>query len=188
MFLFKSKFKFKDIRNILPIHKTRKWKRRKWNNILEIIIHHSATTSKKMRGMEEIENIAIYHKSPGNHISKRGCPGICYHWVISRDGIVFKTSDHENITWHCSRHNSRSVGICLLGNFTKGVQKPTLKQLKSLDKLLSHLLSTLKLSIYNVFCHRDFKNTICPGDLVYYFVHLGKEYPKIFMKDLMKGL
>lgn len=179
---FKSKFKFRDVRNILPIHKTRKWKRRKWNNILEIVIHHSAAISKKMNGIREIENIAIYHRSP-NHISKRGCPGICYPWVIDRDGIIYKTSDHENITWHCKRHNNRSVGICLLGKFTKDGQKPTLDQFRSLEKLLVHLLSTLKLNIGNVFCHRDFKNTICPGDLIYYFVCLRKAYPKILIKD-----
>lgn len=181
--MFKSKFRFKDVRNILPVHKTRKWKRRKWNNILEIVIHHSAATSKKGRGLEEIENIAIYHKSPGNHISKRGCPGICYPWVIDRDGVIYKTSDRENITWHCKGHNLRGLGICLLGKFTKGGQKPTLDQLRSLEKLLVYLSSTLKVSIHHVYCHRDFKNTICPGDLVYYFVCLRKTYPKVFIKD-----
>ena len=179
---FKPKFRFKDIRSFLPVHKTRKWKRRKWNDILEIIVHHSAVPSKIREGWQEIRSIAKYHSSPGNHISKRGCPGICYHWVIDRDGIIYKTSDHENITWHCSRHNYKSLGICLLGNFVKGVQTPTPKQLQSLEKLLSYLLSTLKLNVQSVFCHRDFKNTICPGDLIYYYVCLRRAYPSLLWK------
>jgi len=171
--MFFKKFKFKDIRSSLPTHKTRKWKRRKLSNILEIIVHHSAIKSKE--GVKEIKTIAKYHVSPKNHISKRGCPGICYHWMIDKKGIIYKTSDHENITWHCRRHNYKSIGICLLGKFGKE-QIPTLKQLQSLEKLLDYLLSMLKLNNFNIFCHRDFRNTICPGDLVYYYIHLRKYY------------
>ena len=155
----------------IPTHKTRKWKQRKWTEINEIIVHHSATMCGRGRGKTYIKSIAKYHIAPGNHISKNGCPGICYHWVIDRDGVIYKTSSHTNITWHCKRHNYKSIGICLLGYFSVGKQKPSKEQISSLHQLLLYLIDCrLCLEKKDVYCHRDFKSTLCPGDIVCNFV------------------
>lgn len=159
----------------LPTHKTRKWKQRKRTEINEIIVHHSAIVCGRGRGINHIKNIAKYHITPGNHISKNGCPGICYHWVIDRNGFIYKTSSHTNITWHCKRHNYKSIGICLLGFFSVGKQRPSEEQINSLHQLLSYLINDFGLEKKDVYCHRDFKSTLCPGDIVYKFVKDFKE-------------
>lgn len=157
-------------RGRLPTHKTRKWKQRNLTDIKEIIVHHSATMCRRGRGFNHIKSIARYHITPGNHISKNGCPGICYHWVIDRDGFTYNTSDHTNITWHCKRHNYKSIGICLLGFFSVGKRRPSEEQINSLHQLLFYLTDNLNLKNKDVFCHRDFRSTLCPGDIVYNFV------------------
>jgi len=37
-----------------------------------------------------IEQIAHYHITPGenNHISKKGAPGLCYHYAIRKNGSI----------------------------------------------------------------------------------------------------
>lgn len=154
----------------LPTHKTRRWKQRIFAEINEIIVHHSATMCRRGRGKTHIKSIAKYHIAPGNHISKNGCPGICYHWVIDRDGFTYMTSSHTNITWHCKRHNYKSIGICLLGYFSVGKQRPSKEQISSLHQLLSYLINDFGLGEKDVYCHRDFGSTLCPGDIVYKFV------------------
>jgi len=170
---------FTDVRDTLfrEIHSTRKWNQRNLNTIKKIIVHHSAELCAEGEGLQKIKEITKYDISPGNHISPNGCPGIVYHWMIDRDGYIYKTSDQANITWHCKGQNRVGVGICLLGNFVKekshfilGQQVPAQIQLTSLDMLLYYLADRLNLRKQDIFAHREYCNTICPGLDVYNYI------------------
>lgn len=79
--------------------------------INQIIIHCSANgPTSKMRGAD----IKRYH------MKERGWDRIGYHYVIPRDGSVEATLDENVAGIHCSGHNARSIGICLVGGIQDG--------------------------------------------------------------------
>lgn len=146
----------------LEWNKTRKWRKR--NEISKIIIHQSLSDGK-------LENINHYLISPGNHISpKTGCPHICYHIVIDKQGTIILCNDFDDMTWHTKKHNVNGLSICVLGNFigtgwNKG-HEPSEEQMKSLDKLLDHLMENLSLNSKDIYGHYHFGKPACPGKTI----------------------
>lgn len=144
-----------------------------------IIIHHSGT---------ENGNADIFRRS---HKAK-GWRDIGYHYIIgngtnSKDGLVEKGRVENTSGAHCNndRMNFRSIGICLVGNFEK--QKPTNKQLQSLEKLVRGLMNKYKIQYTRVLGHKEVKgaSTACPGknfDMKGFRLSL-KEDPRMAKKD-----
>jgi N-acetyl-anhydromuramyl-L-alanine amidase AmpD len=145
-----------DVRNSLPKNPDPKrvWKFRKSRKITTIVVHQAACKGATTRG------IAKYHTSPTedrnndgridaweiNHLSAKGSPAIAYHYTIERDGKVYKCNSTWEIVWHAgsNRMNKKSIGICVLGDFSgpdyDGREKPTKVQLKALVDLVDHLM------------------------------------------------
>ena len=157
--------------NDLPKHSTRKWNQRKIQNIKKIIVHHSDTTATD-DGFKDIEQIAKYHTSP-NHISPQGCPGICYSLMISKNGAIYQTNEFTSVTWHCKGQNVNSLGVCLLGGFQG--QSVDERQSVTLGTLLRYLIIMFKLTKQDVFGHRDFSSTECPGQEIYDWLQTWKK-------------
>ena len=149
-----SGFMVNDLRGKLPTAPGKQYARRGLSIIERIIIHHSATSGGGP------EDFARYH------VDNHGWPGIGYHYVIDQAGRIFQTQDWETVSYHCSGQNSNSLGICLVGNFSR--TQPTEKQYKALEYLVSFIRTDLnnqlgtnkKLTVYG---HKDFKATDCPG-------------------------
>lgn len=123
----------------------RKLKRRKYEDITAIVLHHSA-------GRGTIEDVDRIHRQGGYT-----CIG--YHYYITRDGKVHNGRPIEYIGAHAKGHNRNTIGICLEGDFRKDV--PIIEQLyklKTLVKVLLEEVPTIK-TIYN---HRDLCKTLCP--------------------------
>ena len=59
------------------------------------------------------------------------------------------------------RYNDHWVGICLVGNFNNG--RPSPKQMQSLRALVRWLQARCGIPDANVRCHRDVRDTECPG-------------------------
>lgn len=79
--------------------------------INEIIIHCSANgPTSKMRAAD----IKRYH------MQERGWDRIGYHYVIPRDGTLEVGLAEEVAGIHCSGHNARSIGVCLVGGIQDG--------------------------------------------------------------------
>ena len=111
--------------------------------------------------------------------SKKGW-WVGYTVVIRKDGTWTQTRYVGEEGAHTIGHNSDSVGICLIGNFTKGrngqpVEMPTQAQITTLRELclglvngtghLSVLSNTeMSLSMSNIWPHRHFWQTACYGD------------------------
>lgn len=139
----------KDVRNQLPKHKLKIYKKRKISQIKYIAVHHSATTS------GDAFSFARYH------VDYRNWPGIGYHYVILPDGTIQWTNDLTTISYHVGIQNTFAVGVCLVGDFSKG--QPTEQQKISLKSLCRMLFGLLNLNINNVKGHRELTpGTLCP--------------------------
>ncbi|NRS15800.1 N-acetylmuramoyl-L-alanine amidase [Brevibacillus sp. HB1.4B] len=130
-----------DVRASLPRHKTLRYGRRKLTDIRSAAIHHSATLSGSP------EAFARYH------VGTNGWPGIAYHLVIQKDGVIYWCNDPEAISYHVGNSNRHALGICLVGDFR--TQKPTPEQLDAANRLIQHLQVQIP-SMKQVFGHQEY--------------------------------
>lgn len=127
-----------------------------------IVIHHS--------GMDEgtLKSLDRYHREE-RHMEN----GLAYHFLIGNgngmgDGeIAIGNRWKEQLDGGHLRseaQNKIALGICLIGNFDK--EKPTEKQLRSLENLIRALLKRCTLSASAVKTHQQINvvHTECPGD------------------------
>ncbi len=133
--------KIHDKRFLLKTHPTRKYSKRNVNKITAIAIHHSLT----LQGSAEA--FARYH------VSHNGWPGIGYHYVINKNGLVDFCNDIELKTAHVGNSNRITIGICLVGDFRK--EDPTEEQLQSAADLCMILIDKYE-SIEKIKSHSDF--------------------------------
>ncbi|KAF1085735.1 N-acetylmuramoyl-L-alanine amidase [Sporotomaculum syntrophicum] len=112
-----------------------------------IMLHHSDS-----QGDEDAATIHRWHLS-------RGWAGIGYHFVVMGSGEIQRGRPENTVGAHAESNNSDSIGICLVGNFSRW--EPSLAQLDSLVWLIKYLESKYgKLKIQS---HRDVNPTECPG-------------------------
>jgi N-acetyl-anhydromuramyl-L-alanine amidase AmpD len=79
--------------------------------ITEIIIHCAATSPGMDIGAAEIRDW---------HVKDNGWAAIGYHCVIRRDGTLESGRPMDQPGVHCTGHNARSIGICLVGGIQDG--------------------------------------------------------------------
>jgi N-acetylmuramoyl-L-alanine amidase len=151
-----------DKRDSLLTHSSKRYSRRSLSAIKNIAIHHSATTS------GSAENFARYH------VNTLGWPGVAYHYVIDKDGIINHCHDLEVISYHVGNSNSRAVGICMIGDFR--TQQLSDTQRKATLDLVISLLDLLNLDVEDVWGHQEF-----PG-------YAWKPCPSISMDGFRKQL
>lgn len=139
-----------DIRDELPRHNEKQWDTRLVSAVDRIVVHHSGARVPNMPIRDYLKRLALYH------IGHHGWAGLAYHYVIGPKGVIWQCNDVTDITSHCGNWamNGRSVGICLLGNFTK--ELPTGAQLESLTWLCDSL------DLYAL-GHKEIVKTTCPG-------------------------
>ena len=151
----------------LPVHSERVWTHRTMADVKGLIVHQSLCQRCSTVG------IAKYHIKPGeqNHISKRGTPGICYHWTIDYDGTVYRCNEFEDVVWHGGNRkiNFETFGVCVLGDFdgptyTGKDGSPTEEQKTSLAFLILNLKNSFGLEYIKG--HNQIKKSKinCPGN------------------------
>lgn len=129
------------------------------NNVKFLVIHHSvslpSTTPKQ---------INAWHQARGFPKSSLGWH-IGYHYVIG-DFYIKQTRTWDEVGAHCHARgmNSKSLGICLTGDFTQ-INEPNEFQKKELVKLLVGLMAEFKLKETKILLHRDVSATACPGKI-----------------------
>ena len=141
------------LRPIIPLYKTAKWK--------YIIIHHSATDVGNAYSLYDM------------HLRRGFWNGLGYHFVID-NGTFGKAIGQIEISprWikqqngaHCkaSNMNSRGIGICLVGNYSKDKVPP--KMLDSLVYLVRVLQKYYNISTSHILGHGQVTGaaTECPG-------------------------
>lgn len=121
----------------------------------KIIIHNTGGTDANIladTSHHGFELVKSFHKS-------KGWDTIGYHFFIEKDGDIYQGRPIEMHGSHCIGENKTSIGICMAGNFD--ATKPTEAQISSLKWLVADL--STKLSIKEIYGHRQFANKTCPG-------------------------
>jgi N-acetylmuramoyl-L-alanine amidase len=131
-----------DKRNSLPTHPSKRYRRRTLSAIKNIAIHHSATTTGGAK------SFARYH------VNSLDWPGIAYHYVVDKDGVINYCHDLEVISYHVGNSNSRAIGICMVGDFR--TQQLTDTQKRATQNLVTSLLDVLTIEVDDVWGHQEF--------------------------------
>lgn len=111
-----------------------------------IILHHSASS------VASAEDIHRWHLN-------NGWEGAGYHFLVRKDGKVYRMRPEEKIGAHAYMNNYNSIGICFEGNFE--VEEMPAVQIQSGKELVAYLKN--KYHINKVQGHRDVNPTSCPG-------------------------
>lgn len=131
-----------------------------------ITVHHSAMY---MRDKSTSAAAGAIRSIQYDMIKNRGFGDIGYHFLIDPAGRVWEGRDVKWQGAHArGEHNKGNIGICVLGNFVRGGegQMPTEAQTRALKGLISSLMQRHAVSVDNVYTHRDFVQTDCPGPLL----------------------
>jgi len=131
-------------------------------DVFKIIVHHTAsprdTTVSQIRDW---------------HVNGNGWSDIGYHYIILGDGTLERGRSINKTGAHCKGHNKGSIGICVTGNTSQ--EPPTTAQVESLFGTLKMLLEDYNLERSDVYGHRDFGATECPGDWLYTLLQQFKQ-------------
>jgi len=121
-----------------------------------VILHHSATPD------GSVSLFRVLHRAVF------GWDDVGYHFVIgngsfSPDGAVEEGRPREATGAHARGFNEKSLGICLVGDFSDSM--PTPCQVSSLAGLLSELLRIYGLGAEAILLHREVPGCVteCPG-------------------------
>lgn len=131
---------------------TKQYKTRNTEDSLYITFHHTAGSKK-----QSMSSIAAYH------VEQRGYPEIAYHIAINEDGDVHLLNEIEEITWHDSGENTRSIGVVFVGNYEE--YKPSDAMIDS-GKIIAEWLCE-NYNIKGIRAHRDTSPTLCCGKYAY---------------------
>ncbi|MCD6579389.1 methionyl-tRNA formyltransferase [bacterium] len=129
------------------------------SNYDTITIHHTNSYNFHKDQKSVFEEIKTYH------ITKRKWNDIGYHFVIGKNGEIFKGRDLKFQGAHVKSHNENNIGIALIGDFN--LSFPRAKQIGALETI-TRAIRDIKAMRIRV--HRDFlkENTgECPGDFLY---------------------
>lgn len=156
-------YKIIDIQDQLPVHKTKRWKRRK--KIKRIVVHTSASDN------QDPFKTARYHIHAPNHISKTGCPTLAYHDFITKAAEVFRCNDYWSWTWHAGLWNKTSIGVVMA--FDGKHQAPAPLQYAVMLEHVTNLCFRFKVLPKMVRGHRE-----APG-MVSFFGNGSKKYKSV---------
>ena len=112
-----------------------------------IILHHAAAETCS------VEDIHRWHKN-------NGWAGIGYHFLVRKDGKVYRGRPENMMGAHASGANYNSIGICFEGNYQHEQSMPAAQQNAGAE-LVTYLKG--KYNINKVIAHRDVCSTSCPG-------------------------
>ena len=123
-----------------------------------IIIHCAATKPSMDIGYKEIRTW---------HVDQNGWDDVGYHFIIRRNGQLEKARPEGYSGAHAPSHNSRSIGICLVGGMADdgGPENNfTLEQFLTLKDLVNMIMDKYS-DITEVLGHCDVQENKpnCPG-------------------------
>lgn len=116
--------------------------------VKRIILHHAEANSCS------IEDIHRWHLN-------NGWSGCGYHFFVRKDGSIYRGRPENKLGSHTGNYNTGSLGVCFEGNFNK--EHMPAEQLKSGQELITYLVDKYGLLKANVYKHKDFNSTDCPG-------------------------
>lgn len=127
------------------------------NNPKLILVHHSGGTDANPLADTSHHTAAIME---AHHLSL-GWDGLGYHYVIHKNGDVWKGRPEHRNGAHEPDVNTTSIGICLAGNFDATL--PTKNQEIALAALMKDICSRNNIPLTSIDPHRKFANKTCYG-------------------------
>ena len=138
--------------------------------VARVTLHHTA----ELPGMDTRTDLELVKGVQNFHRNERGWADIGYHWLIGRDGNVYEGRVLTVQGAHAGGgNNTNNLGISVIGDFTTELPDP--KQLTTVELFLTEQLTKYEVPIAELFGHRDFKPTECPGDTLYAWLTSFKE-------------
>lgn len=133
-------------------------------NITEINIHCSATRPEWMQERSGFDKVAEIRRW---HVDQNGWSDIGYHWIIDRDGTVYRGRPESMTGAFEPKVNARGIGVCLLGGFGSGAndafeQHYTWHQDSALRELIQQIKDRHP-GATKVTGHNDYSPKACPG-------------------------
>lgn len=116
------------------------------NNPQEIILHHAESNKCS------IQDIHQWHL-------ENGWFGVGYHFLIRKDGSVYRGRPEGAVGSHCPKHNSISLGICFEGDLMK--ETLTQSQIDAYKELVKYIRA--KYGDIPIYGHTELYSTSCPG-------------------------
>lgn len=116
------------------------------NRTTRIILHHAAAKSCTA------EQIHQWHLN-------NGWSGAGYHFIVRKDGNIYRLRPENKVGAHASGSNSDSLGVCFEGDFMSETMGEVQRKMGA--ELVSYLKS--KYGISKVQKHKDVCSTDCPG-------------------------
>ncbi|MCW5859253.1 MAG: N-acetylmuramoyl-L-alanine amidase, partial [Caldilineales bacterium] len=143
-----------DLRAALPQHPdpSRRYPLRVADAIHRLIVHHTVTST-----------AATPDAIAQGQISRRGLPGISYHFTVHETGVISWTQPLEAVTAQCTSEavNADSIGIALIGTFNSA--PPVEAQLNAAADLIAWLISIRKLAPEDVKGRSEVEANSSPG-------------------------
>lgn len=123
---------------------------------------------KDMSARKSTERIILHHAAAQNcsaedihrwHLNN-GWSGAGYHFLVRKDGKVYRLRPEEKVGAHAYGANYNSLGICFEGDYMQ--EDMTEAQKEAGKELVAYLKNKYKIS--TVQAHRDVCATSCPGN------------------------
>ena len=123
---------------------------------------------KNMSTRKSTERIILHHADAKNcsaedihrwHLNN-GWSGAGYHFLVRKDGKVYRLRPEDKVGAHAYGSNYNSIGICFEGNYME--EDMQTEQVKAGKELVAYLKN--KYGISTVQKHKDVCSTNCPGD------------------------
>ena len=140
---------------------------------VKILVHHTATPNVDDLSRRAADDLA--RGIQNFHMDRRGWLDSGQHFTISRGGFVLEgrhrslealRSGRKQVEGaHCTGQNLVSIGIENEGTYTD--TGPTGVLWDRLREMCAHVCSQYGIAPTEIYGHRDFKDTLCPGDVLY---------------------
>jgi hypothetical protein len=123
-----------------------------------VVIHHSVTSEGKTR--KDVEKIL---RQIDKQHRGQDWGGIGYNLVVDFEGRVYEARGLNQLGIHASGVNTKSYGICYIGDGRKGITEKGIQGIKDAVMIVQKN-SNKKLQVVG---HKDTKATACPGPKIY---------------------
>ncbi|WP_327134948.1 peptidoglycan recognition protein family protein [Streptomyces sp. NBC_01343] len=138
-----------------------------------IIVHHTATLN--VTDYSQQRAYALARAIQTYHMDAQGWIDTGQHFTVSRGAFVMegrhnslaelRTGKRQVRAAHCVGQNTVSIGIENEGTYM--TEDPPAAQFSKLADLCAHICTQYGLPASEIYGHRDFNSTSCPGDRLY---------------------
>jgi N-acetylmuramoyl-L-alanine amidase len=139
----------------------------------KILIHHTATANSTDYSLSHAYSLA--RSIQDYHMDVNGWSDTGQHFTVSRGGYMMEgrhyslshlTSGSGMVVGaHCPGQNDKAIGIENEGTYTSVT--PTTALYNNLVQLCAYICSKYGIAATEIYGHRDFYSTACPGDAFY---------------------